>query len=395
MNYFQSKPPVQAAMPQSPQIQEILSLSPLFRASPSVKRLRNESPLGEVIPRFISLFKGQMSNKMQMQLVSHLFKLMIEQYHGLEVLHFIHGDCLEKVTKGILTLHSAGKENILYQLANIIAEKKMDMERMPFGLIDYNIRFFNAASAVKIKMEEHYAVWQETMFAHFGHKWVSLNRGPMWQYDEDEVLMETENVPCGDILAEALNSAGILDVGNVPAVDNAELCQVVASVATEGFDTECMAQSAECSEVSLNDEVAEVGAECEGSASVSTLWTSIASEDQVAASDAVKDFDTRSVPQSAECSENLSNDFAAEAGAECEGSNAISTLWASITREEANEIIESNADPLLFEKIHGVVPQNHAVMKHSGLYKPEKVCMRSAQITLIFFFYVVYIHVII
>ena len=48
----------------------------------------------------------------------------------------------------------SGKENILYQLANIIAEKSMDIERMPFGLIDYNICFFNAESAVKIKMEE-------------------------------------------------------------------------------------------------------------------------------------------------------------------------------------------------------------------------------------------------
>lgn len=91
---------------------------------------------------------------MQLQLVSHLLKHMIEQDHGLEVLHFIHGDCLEKVTEGILTLHSGGKENILYQLANIIAEKSMDIERMPFGLIDYNICFFNAESAVKIKMEE-------------------------------------------------------------------------------------------------------------------------------------------------------------------------------------------------------------------------------------------------
>ena len=52
---------------------------------------------------------------------------------------------------------------------------------MPFGLIDYNIRFFNAESTAKLKMEEHYALTQETMSAHFGHKGVSLNRGPMWQ----------------------------------------------------------------------------------------------------------------------------------------------------------------------------------------------------------------------
>ena len=69
--------------------------------------------------------------------------------------------------------------------------------------------FFNAESAVKIKMEEHYALSQETMFAHFGRKWVSLNCWPMWQYDEEEDLIENENAPSGDILAEALNSAGI------------------------------------------------------------------------------------------------------------------------------------------------------------------------------------------
>lgn len=78
-------------------------------------------------------------------------------------------------------------------------------------------------------MEEHYVLWQETMFAHFGHKWVFFNRGPMWQYDEDEDLMETENVPSGDILAEALNSAGILDVWNDLAVDSVELDKAVAS----------------------------------------------------------------------------------------------------------------------------------------------------------------------
>ena len=150
----------------------------------------------------------------------------------------------------------------------------------------------NAESAVKIKMEKHYALWQETMFAHYGHMWVSLNHGPMYQYDEDEDLMGNENVPSGDIVAKALNSVGILDVGNVPAVDNVEVYQVVASVVIKGFDTESVAHSAECSEVPLNDAVAEAGAECEGSA-------------------------------------------------------ANSTSWASITREEANEIIENNADPTI------------------------------------------------
>ena len=158
---------------------------------------------------------------------------------------------------------------------------------------------------------------------------------------------------------------------------------MVASDAVEGFDTGSLVQSAECSEVLLSEVVAEAGAQCEGSASVSTLWTSITREDQVVASDADEGFDAGSVEQSAECSEVLSDYVAAEAGAEWEESASVSTLWTSISREEANEIIESNADPQLFERMHGVVPQNHAVKKHSGLYKPEKVCMSSALIDLI------------
>ena len=121
------------------------------------------------------------------------------------------------------------------------------------------------------------------------------------------------NAPSGDVLAEALNSAGILDVRNVPAVESAEIGQLVASDAVEGFDTGSLVQSAECSEVLLSNVVAEAGAQCEGSASVSTLWTSITGEDQVVASDADEGFDAtcRSVEQSAECSEVLSDYVAA------------------------------------------------------------------------------------
>lgn len=134
------------------------------------------------------------------------------------------------------------------------------------------------------------------MFVHFGHRWVALNRGPMWQYDENEDLMENENVPSCDIVAKALNSAGILDVGNVLAV---------ASDAIEGFDTGSVVQSAKCSEVLLSDVLAKAGIGCEGSTSVTTVWTSITREYQVVVSDAVEGFDARSVVQSAECSEVL------------------------------------------------------------------------------------------
>ncbi|KAL9977070.1 hypothetical protein ACROYT_G014435 [Oculina patagonica] len=93
----------------------------------------------------------------------------------------------------------------------------MDMARMPFGLIEYNIRFFNADSTVRLKMEEHYVLWQETILAHFGHKWEVLNSGPMWQYGEEEEqdnevvedVEEVREVQSCDILAQALSSAVI------------------------------------------------------------------------------------------------------------------------------------------------------------------------------------------
>lgn len=113
VNYFQGT--VEGAMSQSPQMRDTSTLSPLFRASPSVKRLRNEFPLGETIPKFLSLFKEQMSSKMKSQLVNHLFKMLIEGQHGIQFLHFLQGDCMEKVTNGILALFHAGKENIVYQ----------------------------------------------------------------------------------------------------------------------------------------------------------------------------------------------------------------------------------------------------------------------------------------
>ena len=77
---------------------------------------------------------------------------------------------------------------MLYILSKILSEHRLKLDQMPIGLIDYNLRFFHAESAVKLEIEDYYQVCQETMMAHFGHKWIALNRGPMWQYDEDDCI---------------------------------------------------------------------------------------------------------------------------------------------------------------------------------------------------------------
>ena len=158
---------------------------------------------------------------MQLQLITYLLKIFIESTYGLNFLHFIHGDIIETVISGVNTLYCTGKKNLLYIFAKTLSEDKLKLDRMPFGLIDYNLRFFHAESAVKLDLECHYAVWQETVMAHFGHKWIALNRGPMWQYDEDDCTPGTvkENVATvadatvsNDILSEALAVSDIEDV---------------------------------------------------------------------------------------------------------------------------------------------------------------------------------------
>ena len=101
MNYFQSHTTLQApagAPASTPlsqnttnSLEDWASLSPLFRNSPSAKTLRSESPLhlGEAIPCLITLFKEQMSSRMRQQLINFLFKIILEQEHGLEFLHFL------------------------------------------------------------------------------------------------------------------------------------------------------------------------------------------------------------------------------------------------------------------------------------------------------------------
>ena len=67
----------------------------------------------------------------------------------------------------------------------------MPLDRMPFGLIDYNIRFFASSKTQKLGMEKHYSSWLQTMFSQFGHKWLCLHRGPAEQYDEDPMPVQS------------------------------------------------------------------------------------------------------------------------------------------------------------------------------------------------------------
>ena len=86
-------------------------------------------------------------------------------------------------------LKSAGKENIIYLLTKALGEQRCDggprmpIDRMPFGLIEYNTKFFTLDYASNLHASPDYLECQTTMFAHFGHKWDKLHCGPMWCVD--------------------------------------------------------------------------------------------------------------------------------------------------------------------------------------------------------------------
>ena len=45
------------------------------------------------------------------------------------------------------------------------------------------------------------------MYAHFGHKWLCLFRGPTWQYEEESQVPQSDNEV--DVLEMALNISDI------------------------------------------------------------------------------------------------------------------------------------------------------------------------------------------
>lgn len=147
VDYFEM--PV-TSTPQTPKNsqQQHQPLSPIFGHSPSVKsHLEGNVCIGDIVVKLVLMFKTAMTKRMQLQLITYLLKVFIESTYGLNFLHFLHGDIMETVIAAVKTLHCHGKKNLLYIFAKILSEDKLKLDRMPFGLIDYNLRFFHARAS--------------------------------------------------------------------------------------------------------------------------------------------------------------------------------------------------------------------------------------------------------
>ncbi len=58
---------------------------------------------------------------------------------------------------------------------------------MPYDLFDYMVKFFSKDKTNNLWCEKDYEEWQETMYANFGTKWMSLHRGSTWEYGKKKI----------------------------------------------------------------------------------------------------------------------------------------------------------------------------------------------------------------
>lgn len=209
VDYFSEDPLIAASIPTSfstPQRSShsgndssVDSLSPLFFSPPhgsSPVAPRSDLTVGDAIVEVCMLFK-KMSFRLKKQLVTHLFRQLLKTVNDdFGFLKYVGKDFLDVSVEAVRNLYRAGKSNLVYLLSECFqtsdnesatdnVNTRLPLDRMPFGLLDYNIRFFSAEHTVRLEIEPHYAKWLETMYAHFGHKWMCLFRGPTWQYEEE------------------------------------------------------------------------------------------------------------------------------------------------------------------------------------------------------------------
>ncbi|CAH3170892.1 unnamed protein product, partial [Porites evermanni] len=83
-----------------------------------------------------------------------------------------HGEFASLSRKATLELQEKDKPNLVYKwsrcLHNSEGKSSIDMDRMPFGSMQYCIEFFSCTHVSQIRETPDYKIWQDTMEAEFG-----------------------------------------------------------------------------------------------------------------------------------------------------------------------------------------------------------------------------------
>ena len=175
-----------------------------------------------------------MSSRLKMQVLNHIFKLIIMEHGGTDYLAYVTSDFLKTCFSAMNTLYEKKKHNLVIQLCkcfeSVNGVSRIPLDRMPFGLLVYNIRFYASSRTNLVGYEEHYLSWLGTMFAQFGHKWLCLHRCPAWQYETvPDQIQSTNTSHSGNfrnsLVDIALQESGLdlnscnEDVGDIKSFD--------------------------------------------------------------------------------------------------------------------------------------------------------------------------------
>lgn len=149
-------------------------LSPVFHQSPSPVR-DQDFATGDLI-RVMSDGFSKMTKLQCVQFLSFLFSMYLFCDIGVDG-NFVPKDFIKLAGCSLKNLQAVGLGNTLYFLVQSIGQLRSDgtgprmpQDCMPFGLIQHNLESFAKENSANLHPIDHYAEWQTTMFAHFGHK---------------------------------------------------------------------------------------------------------------------------------------------------------------------------------------------------------------------------------
>lgn len=318
-------------------------LSPIFSCSPTKGTDSLDcSNVGDIVKQFLISFKCSMSSQLKRQLLHYIFKLLVVESDGLDFFKFVNSDFLTTSLSGMKTLFKHEKSNLIFDLSKCFEgdSLRMPLDRMPYGLLDYNIRFFARESTVNVGMEEHYASWLETMFAQFGHKWLCLHRGPVWQYESST---ETDG-PLENVVNQSETSIG-MDVAEV------DIIQEALQQSSIDLDAD--------HEVQIDSDTLELvnTSICNLSISVDEVPTCFSSTNH-------KEFqNTSSILPSPKSTKGA------------EDQQHVSHLWTSLSKMDMCEMELGLVSSREMEKCHKIQPSHKASKRRNpDIFNPLKVC---------------------
>ena len=105
--------------------------------------------------KFVKRYEA-LSIKMQRQLLEHMFKKLVVDAGGVEFYQFVSEHFFKSSLAAMKTLFDAKKANLILKLSNCFEDPipRLPLDKMPYGLLDYNIQFFpaQALSTYKLKI---------------------------------------------------------------------------------------------------------------------------------------------------------------------------------------------------------------------------------------------------